>query len=34
MLGWLSKKSENALVYMCVKQVKWDLERRILRLTR
>jgi hypothetical protein len=27
MLGWLSKKSENALVYMCVKEVKWDLEK-------
>jgi hypothetical protein len=27
MLGWLSKKSENARVYMCVKEVKWDLEK-------
>lgn len=27
MLGWLAKKGENARVYMCVKEVLWDLER-------
>jgi hypothetical protein len=27
MLGWLAKKSENARAYMCMKEVKWDLER-------
>lgn len=27
MLGWLAKKGENARVYMCIKEVKWDLER-------
>ncbi|CAD5265873.1 hypothetical protein BOSE62_30244 [Bosea sp. 62] len=27
MLGWLAKKSENARVYMCVKEVLWDLEK-------
>ena len=26
MFGWLKKKSENARVYMCVKELKWDLE--------
>lgn len=26
MFGWLQKKSENARVYMCVKELKWDLE--------
>lgn len=26
MLDWLTKKNDNARVYMCVKEVKWDLE--------
>lgn len=26
MFGWLQKKSENARVYMCVKELKWELE--------
>ena len=26
MFDWLKKKSENARVYMCVKELKWDLE--------
>jgi hypothetical protein len=26
MFGWLQKKSENARVHMCVKELKWDLE--------
>ena len=27
MLGWLSNKNENVRIYMCIKEVKWDLER-------
>lgn len=26
MLGWLLKKSQNSRVYMCIQEVKWDLE--------
>lgn len=26
MFGWLAKKSENARIYMCVKDLKWNLE--------
>jgi hypothetical protein len=26
MFGWVAEKSENARVYMCIKEVKWDLE--------
>lgn len=26
MLGWLAKKGQNSRVYMCVKEVKWELE--------
>jgi len=26
LFDWLKKKSENARVYMCVKELKWDLE--------
>lgn len=26
MLGWLAKKGQNSRVYMCIKEVKWDLE--------
>jgi hypothetical protein len=27
MFGWLAKKNEDARVYMCVKEVKWDIEK-------
>jgi hypothetical protein len=27
MLGWLAKRNENVRVYLCVKEVKWDLEK-------
>lgn len=26
MLGWLAKKGQQSRVYMCIKEVKWDLE--------
>ncbi len=27
MFGWIKEKSENAKVYMCVKELKWDVEK-------
>ena len=27
MLGWLAKKGENPRIYMCIKEIKWDLEK-------
>ena len=26
MLGWLASKGQNSRVYMCIKEVKWELE--------
>jgi hypothetical protein len=26
MVGWLAKKAQNSRVYMCIKEVKWELE--------
>ena len=26
MAGWLAKKMQNSIVYMCIKEVNWELE--------